>query len=98
MPEKGNAVCMTCGRVGAWKDPTFDELAIMFESSIASGAEQAYRSAVDKLATFLVADGILRSVRLKQKSKNKRKQKIATAVYEYQADCDGERDEIFFED
>ncbi len=33
-------------------------------------------------------------IRLKRKSQTKRKKKIAAAVYEYQADCDGEWDEI----
>ena len=37
---------------------------------------------------------LLLKVRLKQKSKTKRKKKIATAIYEYQADCDGEWGEI----
>ena len=96
--EKRNAVCMSCGRVGAWKErPTFEELAVMFEGSTASGAERAYRKAVDKLADHLVADGVLHSVRLKQKSKTTRKKKIATAVYEYQADRDGEWGEIVFD-
>ncbi len=96
--EKRNAVCMTCGRVGVWKDrPTFEELAVMFEGSTASGAERAYKKAVDKLAEHLVANGVLCSVRLKQKSKTTRKKKIATAVYEYQADCDGEWGEIGFD-
>ena len=96
--EKRNAVCVTCGRVGAWKDrPTFEELAVMFEGSTASGAERAYKKAVDKLTVLLVADGVICSVRLKQKSKTKRKKKIATAVYEYQADRDGEWGEILFD-
>ena len=96
--EKRNAVCMFCGRVGSWKNrPTFEELAIMFEGSTANGAERAYRKVVDKLAALLVADGVLCSVRLKQKSKTKRKKKIATAVYEYQADRDGEWGEIVFD-
>ncbi len=48
--EKRLAICMTCGRVGLWKNrPTFEELAVMFEGSTASGAERAYRKAVDKL-------------------------------------------------
>ena len=56
--EKRLAICMTCGRVGSWKDrPTFEELAVMFEGSTASGAERAYRKAVDKLTEFLVAEG-----------------------------------------
>ena len=37
--EKRLAICMTCGRVSSWKDrPTFEELAVMFEGSTASGA------------------------------------------------------------
>ena len=96
--EKRLAVCMTCGRVGSWKNrPTFEELAVMFEGSTASGAERAYRKAVDKLTELLVAEGALHAVRLKQKSKTKRKKKIATAIYEYQADCDGEWGEISFD-
>ena len=96
--EKRLAICMTCGRVGSWKNrPTFEELAIMFEGSTASGAERAYRKAADKLTELLVAEGALHAVRLKQKSKTKRKKKIAAAIYEYQADCDGEWGEISFD-
>ena len=81
--EKRLAICMTCGRVGFWKDrPTFEELAVMFEGSTASGAERAYRRAVDKLTELLVAEGAIHAVRLKQKSKTKRKKKIAAAIYE----------------
>ena len=51
---------MTCGRVGSWKNrPTFEELAVMFEGSTASGAERAYRRAVDKLTELLVAEGAI---------------------------------------
>ena len=93
--EKRLAICMTCGRVGSWKGrPTFEELAVMFEGSTASGAERAYRKAVDRLTELLVAEGAIHAVRLKQKSKTKRKKKIAAAIYEYQADCDGEWGEI----
>ena len=93
--EKRLAICMTCGRVGSWKDrPTFEELAVMFEGSTASGAERAYRKAVDKLTEFLVVEGAIHAVRLKQKSKIKRKKKIAAAIYEYQVDHDGEWGEI----
>lgn len=96
--EKRLAICMTCGRVGSWKDrPTFEELAVMFEGSSASGAERAYRKAAEHLTLLLVENGGVHAVRLKQKSKTKRKKKIPTAVYEYQADCDGEWGEIVFD-
>ena len=82
---------MTCGRVGSWKGrPTFEELAVMFEGSTASGAERAYRKSVDKLTELLVAEGAIHAVRLKQKSKTTHKKKIAAAIYKYQVDCDGE--------
>ena len=69
--EKRLAICMTCGRVGSWKGrPTFEELAVMFEGSTASGAERAYRKAVDRLTELLVAEGAIHAVRLKQKSEN----------------------------
>ena len=96
--EKRLAICMICGRIGSWKGrPTFEELAVMFEGSTASGAERAYRKAADKLTELLVAEGALHAVRLKQKSKTKRKKKSAAAIYEYQADCDGEWGEISFD-
>ena len=81
--EKRNAICMTCGRVGSWEErPTFEDLAVMFEGSTASGAERAYKKALDKLTGHLVDAGVLGVVELKLSEKNK---KIAVAVYEYKA-------------
>ena len=56
--------------------------------------DQATKGFEDKLTELLVAEGAIHAVRLKQKSKTKRKKKIAAAIYEYQADCDGEWGEI----
>ena len=96
--EERNAVCMTCGRVSPISErKSFEELAVMFEGSTASGAERAYRKAVEKLTVSLVEAGALHTVRLKRKSVKRIKKKIATAVYEYQADCDGEWGEIQFD-
>lgn len=96
--EKRLTICMTCGRVGSWKDrPTFEELAVMFVGSSASGAERAHQKAAEHLTLLLVENGGVHAVRLKQKSKTKRKKKIATAVYEYQADCDDGWGEIVFD-
>ena len=39
----------------------------------------------------------LRTQAIKQKSKTRRKKKIAAAIYEYQADCDGEWGKISFD-
>ena len=94
--EKRNAICMTCGRVSPLATQSnFEDLAVDFEGTTASGAERAYRKAVDKLTELLVAEGALHAVRLKQKSKTKRKKKITAVIYEYQADCDGEWGEIY---
>ena len=96
--EKRLAICMTCRHVGSWKGRlTFEELAVMFEGSTASGAQRAYRKALDKLTELLVAEDALHAVRLKQKSKTKRKKKISAALYEYQADYDSEWGEILLD-
>ncbi len=93
--EERNAVCMTCGRASPLSErKTFEELAVMFEGSGASGAERTYRRTVEKLTVLLVEAGALHAVRLKRKSVKRIKKKIAAAVYEYQADCDGEWGEI----
>ena len=42
----------------------------------------------------MIAEGAIHAVRLKQKSQTRRKKKITAAIYEYQADCDGEWGEI----
>ena len=96
--EERNAICMTCGRVSPLSErKTFEELTVMFEGSTASGAERAYRRAVEKLTVLLVEAGALHAVRLRRKSVKRTKKKIAAAVYEYQADCDGEWGEIQFD-
>lgn len=96
--EERNAICMACGRVSSLSErKSFEELAVMFEGSTASGAERAYRRVVEKLTVLLVEAGALHAVRLKRKSVKRAKKKIAAAVYEYQADCDGEWGEIQFD-
>ena len=96
--EEQNAICMTCGRVSPLSErKSFEELAVMFEGSSASGAERAYRRAIEKLTVLLIEAGALHAVRLKRKSVKRAKKKIAAAVYEYQADCDGEWGEIQFD-
>lgn len=96
--EKRNAICMTCGRVSPISTRlTFEELEVLFEGSTASGAERAYRKAVDHLACLLTEAGMLHMIRLKLKSQTKRKKKIAAAAYLYQVDNDGEWGKISFD-
>ena len=95
--EKRNTICMRCGRVSPMSSRfSFEELATLFEGSGTSGAERAYRKALDKLTTILVEEGILHAVRLKRKNIT-RKKEIATAIYLYQVDYDGEWGEIYFD-
>jgi hypothetical protein len=53
----------------------------------------AVQAAFEKLTVLLMEAGALHAVRLRRKSVKRTKKKIAAAVYEYQADCDGERGE-----
>ena len=96
--EKRNAICMRCGRVSSMSSrSSFEELATLFEGSGTSGAERAYRKALDKLTTILVEEGILHAVRLKRKNITRKEKEIATAIYLYQVDFDGEWGEIYFD-
>lgn len=96
--EQRNAICMNCGRVSSMSTQTpFEMLAALFEGSGASGAERAYKRAVEKLTLQLVELGQLHCVRLKQKSVQRKGQKITAAVYAYQVDNDGEWGEIQFD-
>ena len=94
--EKRNAICMTCGRVGALDERySFERLATAYEYSSTGGAEKAYKKIVDKLTSHLVDGGMLGVVELKLIEKHK---KILGVIYEYKAvhrfsnddDCTGQ--------
>ena len=96
--EKRNAICMTCGRVSPLATQSnFEDLAVDFEGTTASGAERFYRRTLDKLRLKLLESGVIHTVTLKQTECRKRNKKIAAAVYLYQADNDGEWGEISFD-
>ena len=96
--EGRNAICMACGRVSPMsKQKSYEELAVMFEGSGASGAERAYRHALDKLRLKLMESGMVHTVTLKQVKSTKKNKKIAAAVYLYQADNDGGWGELRFD-
>ena len=73
---------------------SFDDLGAHFELTTANGAEKAYHKAVDHLTQLMVEDNAIGTVTVKRKKVVRRKKKIAAAVYEYQADYDGEWGEI----
>ena len=96
--EKRNAICMTCGRVSPLSTRlSFEELAVMFEGSSVSGAERAYRRALEKMMPSLAGHGSFHVVQLRLVSQKKQRKKIAAAIYEYCADYDGEWGEIRFD-
>ena len=72
---------------------TFEDLAVDFEGTTASGAERFYRRTLDKL----LESRLVHTVTLKQTECRKRNKKIAAAVYLYQVDNDGEWGEIRFD-
>lgn len=70
--EKRNAICMTCGRVSPLStQSTFEDLAVDFEGTTASGAERFYRRTLDKL----LESGVIHTVTLKQTERRKRNKK-----------------------
>ena len=96
--EQRNAICMTCGRVSDLSTrKTFEDLAVMFEGSTASGAERAYDRAIEKLIRHLTLVGEIHAICLEQAEKHRKNKKIAAAVYRYQVDYDGEWGEIRFD-
>ena len=75
---------------------TFEDLAVDFEGTTASGVERFYRRTQDKLRLKLLESGVIHTVTLKQTDMRKNK-RIAAAVYLYQADNDGEWGELRFD-
>lgn len=96
--EGRNAICLKCGRVSSLaKRKSFEELAELFEGSSVTGAEQAYKRALEKLIIELVKLDQLHYVRIRQESVQRESKKITAAVYAYQVDNDGEWGEIRFD-
>ena len=96
--EQRYAICMRCGRVSDMrKQASFETLAALFEGSGASGAERAYKRAVENLTLELVKLGQLHCVRLKQLSVQREGKKITAAAYAYQVDNGGAWGEIQFD-
>ncbi len=74
--EKRNAICMTCGRVSSLSaQPTFEDLAVDFEDTTASGAERFYRQTLDKLRLKLLDSRLVHTVTLNQAECRKRNKK-----------------------
>lgn len=83
--EGRNAICMACGRVSPMsKQKSYEELATAFEGSTASGAERAYRRALDRLRLRLMESGMVHTVTLKQTERRKKGKKfppLSTSIW-----------------
>ena len=71
---------------------TFDALATRYGLTGPSSIRNAFEKALQRLAELLWQDGWIRAVKYNRVSKTK-----TAAVYQYQADCDGEWGEIEFD-
>lgn len=72
---------MTCGRVSPFStQSTFEDLAVDFEGTTASGAERFYRRTLDKLRLKLLESRLVHTVTLKQTECRKKEQKRAFKV------------------
>ena len=72
--EKHNAICMTCGRVSDWRKRVgFEDLAVLFEGSGASGAERAYQRALEKMMKHLSGCEVFHVLQLRLISQEKKK-------------------------
>lgn len=87
------AIRMKDGEVLSLKHQiTFDELATRYGLTGPSSIRNAFEKALQRLAELLWQDGWIRAVKYNRVSKTK-----TAAVYQYQADCDGEWGEIEFD-
>ena len=75
---------MTCGRVSPLStQSTFEDLAVDFEGTTASGAERFYRRTLDKLRLKLLESGLVHTVTLKQteyRKRNKKSPPLSTCI------------------
>ena len=76
---------------------SYREISLLDGTTTDKAGELAYHSAVDLLAKQLIEDEVFRIVDLVLEEPKRPKKKNAAAVYEYQADCDGEWGEIYID-
>ena len=93
-----NAICNNCGGMRPMKEQySFREISNLIGSSTDKGAEKAYHTALDRFTAQLAEDNVIRVVDMVRIEPERVKKKNAAAIYRYQADCDGEWGEIYFD-
>ena len=99
MIQVRNAICWNCGGMQPMAERySYKDISVqLMNGSSDGGAEKAYNAALARFTAQLIEDHVIRVVDLQLKKVTSRKKKIATAIYRYQADCDGEWGEIQFD-
>ena len=99
MIQVRNAICWNCGGMQPMKERyRYEAISVqLMNGSSNDGAEKAYNAALARFTAQLIEDEVIRLVDMKLEKVTSRKKKIATAIYRYQADCDGEWGEIRFD-
>ena len=99
MIQVRNAICWNCGGMQPMDERySYRNISVqLMNGSSDGGAEKAYNAALARFTAQLIEDHVIRVVDLQLKKVTSRKKKIATAIYRYQADCDGEWGEIHFD-
>ncbi len=99
MIQVRNAICWNCGGMQPMDERySYRNISVqLMNGNSDGGAEKAYNAALARFTAQLIEDHVIRVVDLQLKKVTSRKKKIATAIYRYQADCDGEWGEIQFD-
>ena len=94
-----NAICWNCGGMMPMKERySYRDISVqLMNGSSDKGAEKAYNTALARFTAQLAEDHVFRVVDMKLEKVTRRKKKITAAAYRYQADCDGEWGEIYFD-
>jgi len=91
------SICNNCGGVRSMKEQyTYKEIMPIIGAGSETGAEKACNTALKKLIKQLAEDNAIRVLDY-ERIKPEPNEKKAAAAYRYQADCDGEWGEIYFD-
>ena len=92
------AICNNCGGTLPWKEQyTYKEIMPLIGAGTEIGAEKACETALNRLIKQLAEDNAIRVLNYERIKLEPGEKKKAVAIYQYQADCDGEWGEIYFD-
>lgn len=92
------AICNNCGGVLPWKEQyPYKKIMQIIGAGSETGAEKACNTALKRLVKQLAEDNAIRVLDYERIKPEPGEKKKAAAAYRYQADCDGEWGEIYFD-